>query len=68
MAEQQTVGNGRTKLPRVEREQLEELMIGPFGIRAVQTKGVFFPKLSVISVPVFSVMWIELRIARHFAA
>ena len=44
MAEQQTFGYGRKKLPRVEREQLEELMIGPFGIRAVQTKGRLLPE------------------------
>ena len=44
MAEQQACKYEMSPLPRVAREQLEEQMIGPFGIRAVQTKGRLYPE------------------------
>ena len=44
MAEQQARKYEMSPLPRVAREQLEEQMIGPFGIRAVQTKGRLYPE------------------------
>ncbi len=44
MAENQSCIFDHMNLPRVEREQLEERMIGPFGVRAVETKGRLRPE------------------------
>ena len=44
MTENQLCKFDQMTLPREEREQLEELMIGPFGIRAVQTQGRLRPE------------------------
>lgn len=44
MAAFQTSGSEMTVLPRVEREQLEELMIGPFGVRAIHSRGRLYPE------------------------
>ena len=44
MAQQQSHISDQMTLPRLEREQLEEQMIGPFGVRAVQTQGRLHPE------------------------
>lgn len=44
MMENQLCKFDKMTLPRVEREQLEERMIGPFGVRAVQTQGRLRPE------------------------